>query len=228
MNKTSESQVLQDYFSVLITPAEELKALDNAASLLQNAQQQLLNEQVQAETSEIVNQESDQNLNVEQYLEENLIALKERLPVRFQALFFNLAGVTLALPLVELGGIHKLDKVTSLPRKPEYILGLMVKGEEKFQCIDTARWIMPEKYLSLKQEIPAYKFAVQLGKTGYVLACEAIEDTLEISQHDIKWRDNGKKQPWFAGTVKEKMCALVDAEELVKLLSNPSTSKALA
>jgi purine-binding chemotaxis protein CheW len=35
----------------------------------------------------------------------------------------------------------------------------------------------------------------------------------------VKWREREGKRPWLAGMVKDKMCALVDAQQLIALLN---------
>lgn len=43
----------------------------------------------------------------------------------FQALFFVVSGVTFAVPLTELGGIHQLAKINTLFGKPDRFAGVM-------------------------------------------------------------------------------------------------------
>lgn len=50
---------------------------------------------------------------------------------RFQALFFTVAGLKVALPLKALGGIHKMMPVKSLPGQPEWLQGVMLYREQK-------------------------------------------------------------------------------------------------
>ncbi len=63
----------------------------------------------------------------------------------FQTLFFDVAGLTIAVPLIELGGIHKVDKTTPLMGKPDWFKGVMLYRDEKINVVDTALWVMPEK-----------------------------------------------------------------------------------
>ena len=42
------------------------------------------------------------------------VPLQEQLEERFQALFFEVAGLTMAVPLTTLGGIHRLEKIGPL------------------------------------------------------------------------------------------------------------------
>ena len=38
----------------------------------------------------------------------------------FQAMFFDVAGLTIAVPLIELGGIHNVENINSLMGKPDW------------------------------------------------------------------------------------------------------------
>ncbi|WP_343044176.1 chemotaxis protein CheW [Marinifaba aquimaris] len=136
----------------------------------------------------------------------------------FQALFFSVAGLTVAVPLTELGGIHNLDKTNSLFGKPEWFIGVMVHREEKLNVVDTALWVMPEKYdEQLKEELD-YKYLIMLGESQWGLACEKLVNTVTLTQDDVKWRERAGKRPWLAGLVKEKMCALLNVNQLIDLL----------
>lgn len=152
--------------------------------------------------------------------------LRQKLPGRFQALFFEVAGLTLAIPLVELGGIIQMQELSRLPAKPDWFMGVLVKQQDKYQCVDTARWIMPEKYTQEMAESLNYTYLIQLGKTPWSLACEHLATTHELSHDDIKWREIGGKRPWLAGMIKQKMCALVDASQVIKLLESKPTKNA--
>lgn len=146
------------------------------------------------------------------------IPLQEHLDEHFHVLLCEVAGLTLAIPLVELGGIHKITKISPIVGKPPWFMGLLIKGSDKYQCIDTARCIMPDKY---NDELAAqldYKFAVQLGKSPYAICCERISTTIMLKQQDIKWRANQVKRSWLAGLLKEKMCALIDGARMVQVV----------
>lgn len=137
---------------------------------------------------------------------------------RFQALFFSVAGLKVAVPLTELGGIHELGEINSLFGKPAWFKGVMLYREQKLNVVDTARWIMPEKYdAALAQELN-YQYLVMLGNSSWGLCCETLIDTITLEPEQIKWREQEGKRPWMAGLIKEHMCVLVDVEELVALL----------
>lgn len=147
------------------------------------------------------------------------IALKESLDNRFQVLLCEIANVTIAIPLVELGGIHKLTKISSMAQQPSWCKGILIKGKEKFTCIDVGPWLIPttSNYVG---EASEYKFAVQLGKSPYVLCCNSISSTVDLVKDDVKWREHPSVRPWLAGLLKERMCALIDGAHMVQEVLN--------
>ena len=132
----------------------------------------------------------------------------------FQALFFEVAGVTFAVPLTELGGIHQLGEITSLFGQPAWYKGLMTSREQKMNVVDTAQWVMPGQHL----EMDSYKYLIMLGESPWGLACHHLKGTELLHRDQVKWRHQEGKRPWLAGMVKEKMCALLHVRELLLLL----------
>jgi purine-binding chemotaxis protein CheW len=140
----------------------------------------------------------------------------------FQALYFDVAGLTLAVPLIELGGIHQVDKTTSLMGKPEWFKGVMLYRDEKINVVDTALWVMPEKCDEKLKKSLNYQYIIMLNKSGWGLSAENLIDTVTLKQEEVKWIDSSSKRPWLAGLVKDKMCALLDIDSLIQLLNDGS------
>ena len=140
----------------------------------------------------------------------------------FQALFFNVAGLTIAVPLIELGGIHNIEKTTSLIGKPEWYKGVMLHREEKIDVVDTALWVMPDKYDDKMKSSLKYQYVIMLSDSKWGLTAENLVDTITLKQDEVKWLDAPSKRPWLAGLVKNKMCALLDVEALILLLDEGS------
>lgn len=136
----------------------------------------------------------------------------------FQAMFFDVAGLTIAVPLIELGGIHKVDKTTSLMGKPDWFKGVMLYRNEKINVVDTALWVMPEKCDEALKNSLNYQYIIMLNDSPWGLMAENLVDTLVLRQDEVKWLDTTNKRPWLAGLVKEKMCALLDVSALIQLL----------
>jgi purine-binding chemotaxis protein CheW len=134
----------------------------------------------------------------------------------FQVLFFELSGLTFAVPLTDLGGIHHLDdSINSLFGKPPWFSGVMTHNDSLFNIVDTAKWINTGQ----SYETLTYSHYIILGATQWGLSCENLLGTEMLTHSQVKWRESEGKRPWLAGMVKEKMCALIHAEELVKLLN---------
>ncbi len=136
----------------------------------------------------------------------------------FQAMFFEVAGLMIAVPLIELGGILNNDKITSLMGKPDWFKGIMLHREDKISVVDTARWVMPEKCDEALISALNYQYIIMLSDSSWGLTAESLTDTVTLKQEDVKWLDTPNKRPWLAGLVKNRMCALLDVKSLIKLL----------
>ncbi|MEM0515342.1 chemotaxis protein CheW [Pseudoalteromonas sp. YIC-827] len=144
----------------------------------------------------------------------------------FQALFFEVAGLTLAVPLKSLGGIHQRSELNQLFGKPDWFSGVMLNRDEKINVVDTALWVMPEKYDKQLQQALNYKYVIMLGESQWGLSAETLINNVTLKSEDVKWRQSHGKRPWLAGVIKEKMCALIDVENLQLLLEQGLDSQA--
>lgn len=143
----------------------------------------------------------------------------------FQALFFEVAGLTLAVPLKALGGIHQLGEVNHLFGKPKWFKGVMLNRDEKLNVVDTARWVMPEKYDEKLEASLDYQYLITLGDSQWGLLAEKLINNITLTKEDVKWRTDQSKRPWLAGVIKEKMCALIDVDNLNMLLEEGLDSR---
>lgn len=137
----------------------------------------------------------------------------------FQAMFFDVAGLQVAVPLIELGGIHLIAETTSLMGKPDWFKGVMLHRDEKINVVDTARWVMPEKCDDKLLDALTYQYVIMLNNSPWGLAAEQLVDTLTLQQEDVKWMESTGKRPWLAGLVKDRMCALLDVDALIDMLN---------
>ncbi|RBW47445.1 chemotaxis protein CheW [Psychromonas sp. B3M02] len=164
-----------------------------------------------SETDVAVEKATQQNQQAEQEEWQNL-----QVEDNFQVLFFELNQVTFAIPLTDLGGIYQLsDSLNFLMGKPAWFRGVMSHNERLYNIVDTATWLQLGKNAQDLQ----YTHFILLGSTAWGLSCEKLLGTESLNKDQIRWRDKKGSRPWLAGMVKQKMCALIHAEELVKLLS---------
>ncbi|RJX73816.1 chemotaxis protein CheW [Vibrio sinensis] len=144
----------------------------------------------------------------------------------FQVLYFDVNGVLFAVPLDELGGIHRLGELSHLIGRPAWYLGLQSSREAQLDVVDTAKWVMADK---LKDDTykDEYQYIVMLGESKWGLASTQLKGTELLHTDSVRWREMAGKRPWLAGMVKEKMCALIHVEALITMLSAGLDVKAL-
>lgn len=138
----------------------------------------------------------------------------------FECLLFDVAGLTLAVPLVCLGSIYSLAgrELTPLFGQPEWFLGILPSQSGNLKVLDTARWVMPDRYRDDFREGLQYVISVQGYEWG--LAVHQDSRSLRLDPNEIKWRTQRGQRPWLAGTVIEHMCALLDVAELAELIAS--------
>ncbi|MEZ9699589.1 chemotaxis protein CheW [Vibrio sp. 10N.286.45.F3] len=145
----------------------------------------------------------------------------------FQVLYFDVNGVTFAVPLDELGGIHRLEELSHIIGKPAWYLGLQTNRDSQLDVVDTAKWVMSEK-LSGDEYKENYQYIVMLGESLWGLAGTELKGTELLNTDKVRWREMAGKRPWLAGMVKEKMCALIHVEALIAMLNAGLDVKALS
>ncbi|MBY8072807.1 chemotaxis protein CheW [Vibrio fluvialis] len=144
----------------------------------------------------------------------------------FQVLYFDVNGVTFAVPLDELGGIHRKGSLNHLIGRPGWYLGLQTNRDAQLDVVDTAKWVMAEKLRDDSYKAD-YQYIVMLGESMWGLACTKLLGTELLNSEKVRWREQVGKRPWLAGMVKEKMCALVHVEALIAMLNAGLDVKAL-
>jgi purine-binding chemotaxis protein CheW len=142
----------------------------------------------------------------------------------FQVLLFEVAGITLAVPLTELGGIHQIETVNPLFGKPAWFKGVLLHRDEKYNVVDTAIWVMPEKSVEKLAETTKYQYLIVLGESGWGLGCERLITTETLLPDEVKWRNVEGSRPWLSGMVKKKMCALVNVPQFINMLNQGLSS----
>lgn len=145
--------------------------------------------------------------------------LIEQLDDEFQVLFFKVAGLTLAVPLVSLGGIVNLERINHLMGRPSWYLGVQQHRDSQLNVVDTCAWVMPEKYDDLAQNVN-YQYIVVLQDSSWGLTCESLVNTVKIHKSQVNWRSQAGKRPWLAGVVKEQMCGILNVDALIAMLDS--------
>jgi purine-binding chemotaxis protein CheW len=143
----------------------------------------------------------------------------------FECLLFDVAGLTLAVPLVCLGSIHPLagQELTPLFGQPDWFLGILPTPSGNIKVLDTARWVMPERYREELRDGLQYVISVQGYEWG--LAVHEVSRSIRLDPNAVKWRGQRTQRPWLAGTVIEHMCALLDVAVLAELIASGAAKR---
>ena len=142
----------------------------------------------------------------------------------FQILLFEVAGLKLAVPLIELCGVIEWnDSVTEMPGHADFYLGILQHLDYKIAIIDTAKMVLPvNKQSSLIGENPRdrVKHIVMIDDFQWGLACDTIGEVITLKPEEVRWRTSNTTRSWLAGTVIEHMCALLNSEGFSTMLKN--------
>lgn len=137
----------------------------------------------------------------------------------FEVLLFKVSGLTLAVPLISLGQIQPLtDELTPLFGQADWFMGLQPTPSGKVRTVNTAKFVMPERYDAEFEKTA--KYVISINGVPWGLAVDTVEQPISLSPEDVKWRSSRTQRPWLAGTVKEHMCALLDIPMVGKLLTD--------
>ena len=138
----------------------------------------------------------------------------------FECLLFRVGGLGLAAPLAELGSIYKLEAgaLTTIFGQAPWFMGLLPVKGYNIRTIDAAQVVMPERYTPELRE--QYRYVISLHGSDWGLAVDGVADSVILQPDDVRWRGQRGKRPWLAGTVVERMCALLDVAQLVWMFEN--------
>jgi purine-binding chemotaxis protein CheW len=143
---------------------------------------------------------------------------------RFEVLLFSVSGLTLAVPLISLGQIQPItDELTPLFGQVDWFMGLQPTPVGKIRTINTAKFVMPERYD--EAFLKTAKYVVSIDGLPWGLAVDAVNQPISLEPEDVNWRSERSKRAWLAGTVKEHMCALIDIPMMGQMLQDADRSK---
>lgn len=155
----------------------------------------------------------------------------------FRCLAFNVSGLKLAVPVQFVDSMQPLDLIsvatssseTSLSKGEASLLkgeasssNPLILGQMKLDrgedaqpfcaVLDTARLVMPERYDNGMQE--SYRYILTLKNCDWSIAVDSIGGEIGLTPQNVRWRSEHTRREWLAGTVVDKMCALIDIDLL--------------
>ena len=150
----------------------------------------------------------------------------------FQILLFEVAGLKLAVPLIELSGVIEWnDTVTEMPGSADFYMGILQHLDNRVAVIDTAKMVFPaskQAELIGDNARERVKHIVLIDNYRWGLACDEIGEVITLQPEEIRWRSTKTNRKWLAGTVIDHMCALLNSEAFAEMLVKGQSTDDLA
>ena len=140
---------------------------------------------------------------------------------RFQAQLFEVAGLTLAVPLAKLAGvIDGQQGMAPIQESSSLLIGRIDYRGAQSPVVDTARFVLPQDRAALLDDNFGDRadHLVIIDGGRWALACSHIGEVVDLEPGDVKWRSQAGKRLWLAGTLLARRCALLDVDELSREL----------
>ncbi|MBC6907142.1 chemotaxis protein CheW [Saccharophagus sp. K07] len=145
----------------------------------------------------------------------------------FEVLLCRVSGLTLAVPLVALGHIHPLtEQLTPIFGQAEWFMGLQPTPAGQIRVVNTALFVMPERYDPAFVE--SARYVITIDGLDWGLAIDQVQQPTRLNPEDVTWRGERSKRPWLAGTIKSAMCALLDIPRMGQMLESQDRNRAKA
>jgi len=135
----------------------------------------------------------------------------------FQALFFKVDKLILAIPLTDLLRTMKIDESpTSIPGQPSWFMGLLDTLDQRIGVLDTGQLVFGRnKGQQRNLEKKPFKSILITHDGKWGLACDEILSIGKLEPEKVRWRTMRKKRPWLLGTVIDELTAVIDVNQLV-------------
>lgn len=168
----------------------------------------------------VIEEQQESVLTVAEAVSERTLDKTSWTDSAFECLLFDVAGLTLAVPLAMLGSIYSFepDQLTPLFGQPDWFIGILSTPVGNLKVLESARWVMPERYnVDMRKDL---KFVISINGYDWGLAVHHVRHSIRLEPSAVKWRTDRGKRAWLAGTVIEHMCALLDVEVLAQLITD--------
>ncbi|WP_455205825.1 chemotaxis protein CheW, partial [Kaarinaea lacus] len=110
--------------------------------------------------------------------------------------------------------------ITAIPGHTSWFLGLYRNRDQNVQVVDLAHIVAPANRTQSSSENsrqePKFILLADDGRLGIVT--NAMSTVLTLHADDIHWQNDGPVA-FVSGTVKEKMCSIIDIDKLVAHLN---------
>lgn len=144
----------------------------------------------------------------------------------FQAIKFRIGDVYFMAPLAQLNGVlAKQPHLTPLPASPDSCLGMIEYQGTKVRVIDLNQLLGENSLRSTAELTGTPEHILLIGDKRYGIACDEVSSMMTIWNDQVRWPHQKGRNAWYAGIVRKHMCALLDADEVYRLLSRDESTQ---
>jgi len=204
-------------------------------SLLDGAGYESTHEQISAQEANVVIHErsdvEDEKKGVDALIPENDkgdpieqqvdAVIPEWASKAFSIQIFKIAGIAMAVPIHQLH--NKLvwpEQIMTESGSSDMEIGTVNEGDVSITVLDTARIILPENRRTTHTH-EQYKHLLLVGKEDqWGLACDEVGDVIELLPEYVLWRSQRARRTWLAAMIKSPGCALLDVNEMLRLMTD--------
>lgn len=148
--------------------------------------------------------------------EPELPSYRERIEFPMQCLMFHVGDNQLSIPIVELHSIVPgIENLTRLPHAPEWFIGVIQHRDSSIKVVDTAR-LLSIKVSQLNNETP---HVLVFRDADWGITCDHPGEIIYLHEDDVKW-SKARPDGLLLGTIKQSLAVLLDAEKIIKRVSN--------
>jgi purine-binding chemotaxis protein CheW len=137
-------------------------------------------------------------------------------------MIFHVGQLRVAVPLVKLHRVLRWDEshqVEPYAGQPGWIHGALYHRKRFVRVVDTAELVLPANHRPPLEERRQGKLLI-VGDGSWALACQEVGEVFRLTPDQVQWRSAYGRRRWLAGTVSERLCALLDTDEFAQLLEN--------
>ena len=219
------------YIEGLLNPEHVEKEVDTEPE--QNLETMLLNDlSVSIQNESVIKTKT--SIEIEQEVEESIkenrlekvsdsnIPLWGQEP--FKCLKIKIADMDLMIPAMSVSFIERINKkIIRLPLETDAFRGVVTLRNRSVAVIDLHKTISSNamSYNQNEQYIEEchVEYVIVMEDGAYALACDEVGEMTELSQDDVRWNKASFNNPMFAGIVPDKLCAIVNIENLQKQIA---------
>lgn len=133
-------------------------------------------------------------------------------------LLCDIGGMALAFAVSELNNIvHWPEQgLTHLPGSADWQLGIMSDRQQHSEIVDI-RGVLQTPH---SDQPAAARYILLVDERRHGIACDQIQQIIQIDDDKVNWRQDQCQRPWFTGVIADSMHSIVDIPALLAALES--------